>query len=173
MYGTIARVLWVLNAVSTSFSQELIGDETKPAPAAAASGSKEMKSGSIVITPGILYASSLVGGEFEFGVSKIASFMFGVGFIGADAGVGFHVLNKEHMDLSINALADYMPALQSVLPEICFSVRGFFGQSARVGLGGRIGISIITNTIDVNGHHYTAGGPMLTYCIGVPIRVKN
>jgi len=43
MYGTIARVLWVLNAVSTSFSQELIGDETKPAPAAAASGSKEMK----------------------------------------------------------------------------------------------------------------------------------
>jgi hypothetical protein len=167
----VAAAFCVLNVIP-AFSEELIGDENSPTSVANTTDFKGVKKGSILITPGILYASSLVGGEVEFGLAKFISLMFGAGFIGADGGVVFHVLNKNHINLTINCLGDFMPALQSVLPEVSFGVRGFFGRSARVGVGGRIGIAIITNTISVSGIHYTAGAPMLTYCIGVPIRVK-
>ncbi len=138
---------------------------------------KGFKQGSIFVNAGFMYGSSLIGGEFEFGLARFLGLEIGGGFVGANAGMNLHVLPKKHLDLCLSALADYMPALEAVLPDFNLIVRGFFGSSARVGICGRIGVAICTVNKSVGAYQitveYKRGAPMLTYALGVAIKAKK
>jgi len=134
---------------------------------------ESFRTGSIYLNAGVLYGSSLAGIDAEFGVNRVIGFIVGGGFVGLNAGMTFHVLSKKHIDLFIAATGDYMPGLKTVVPDISFNVRGFFGKRARAGVCGKIGIAVVTVNRTLNGLHYEAGMPMLTYAIGVPIKIKN
>jgi hypothetical protein len=135
------------------------------------------KEGSVYMNVGVMYASALIGAEFEFGLSRALGFEVGLGLVGANAGLNFHVLSKEKVDLYLSAAADYMPGLGAICPDFAFNVRGFFGQAARAGLCAKLGIAICTVnkslTLGSTTLNYKKGMPMLTYSIGVPIKLKR
>jgi hypothetical protein len=133
--------------------------------------------GSIVANVGFMYASSLIGGEFEFGVAKNLGVQVGAGLFGGNAGIRVHPYSRKHIDMFISGTANYMPALQAVLPAVNFNLHGYFGNSARVGVGGMIGIMMCTvDKTLTNGStslRYRPGQLMLSYALGVPIKIKR
>lgn len=162
---------------------ETIGDESAYAADEQATSVRKLDRdngfgrGSVVANAGFMYGSSLVGGEFEFGVAKIFGLQVGGGFVGANAGANVHVFSRKHIDLYLSGTANYMPGLQAVLPAVTWNVRGFFGSGARVGVCGMIGVAVctVTTVVEVSGTslRYTPGQVMLSYAIGVPIKVKK
>ncbi|MBD3314350.1 MAG: hypothetical protein GF344_01070 [Chitinivibrionales bacterium] len=132
--------------------------------------------GSIVMNVGFLYAASLVGVDWEFGLGKRVGFHAGLGFVGAAAGFNFHIVTEPLGDVYIDLSGEYFPALQAVLPAITINSRVFFGSRRRAGLCAKLGLAFITVdktlTMGSNRQDYTAGTPMLYYAIGIPIRVN-
>jgi hypothetical protein len=133
--------------------------------------------GSMILNTGFLYASSHIGCEFEVGINKILGIGLGFGYIGANCSANFHVYSKKYVDLYIGIAADYIHEIEIVVPEISFNFRGFLSEKARIGGCGKIGIAIGTQDKSFKKFgktiHVKKARPMLTYSIGIPIKLKT
>lgn len=132
------------------------------------------RNGTQFLNIGLFYGSALVGVDYEYGFNKVFGIQAGGGLLGADAGVNIHFLPKKHVDMYVCIDANYMPGY-AVVPGINLGMRGLFGKSARVGVGGELGFMIGTaeKTFSFGGTtvHYTPGEILINFALGVPVRI--
>jgi hypothetical protein len=127
-------------------------------------------SGTQFITPGFLYANSLIGVEYEIGLNRILGLQVGAGFIGAEFGAVLHMIARSNFDLHL--IADGNVALGvGVWPGISLGMRGLFGKAARAGLGGKVGVAFCTSYFYSGNVYHEPGDPLLIIAIGAPIRI--
>jgi hypothetical protein len=127
-------------------------------------------SGTQFITPGFLYANSLVGVEYEIGLNRVLGLQVGAGFIGAEFGAVVHMIARSNFDLHL--IADGNVAFGvGVLPGISLGMRGLFGKAARAGLGGKIGVAFCTTYFYSGNVYHEPGDPLIIIGIGAPIRI--
>ncbi|MBD3314187.1 MAG: hypothetical protein GF344_00230 [Chitinivibrionales bacterium] len=133
--------------------------------------------GSVVMSVGFMYANSLVGADFEFGLGERTGLHVGLGFIGATAGFNVHMLTRPIVDMYLDFSGEYMPGLQTVLPAMTLNTRLFFGSRRRAGLCAKFGLAIVTmdKTLEANGmsYDYEPGMPIIAFGLGIPVRISN
>lgn len=168
------KVLIILFAfASISLAEtEIIGTEDLPPAKTKQINKSSFHKGANILNPGFLgYGGSLIGFEYEYGILDFLGIQIGGGFLGINAGPNFHVLRAKHADLYFAPNVVFIPGV-FYLPCINFASRFYFGQAARVGISGIIGIGFIGNDVSVGNVHYDAGQPAFNIGIGVPIRIN-
>lgn len=154
---------------------EVIGDEGGAPRKETVNEYSGFGRGSHVITPGLLYGSSLIGVDYEFGITRFLGIQIGGGFVGADAGVNIHILPKKNFDMFFVLDGNFLPGL-GVFPGLNLGMRGLFGDRAKVGIAGEIGfmVSTVDRNFEAFGQKvgYKKGDILLNFAIGVPIRIR-
>ncbi|MBD3391709.1 MAG: hypothetical protein GF418_06585 [Chitinivibrionales bacterium] len=86
---------------------------------------------------------SLIGLDFEYGLSYLLGMQIGLGASGINAGANFHVASDMKKDMFFSALAIYLPGFEHlVMPSLSFATRWYFGSEYRVGLSAGVGIAM-------------------------------
>jgi hypothetical protein len=134
----------------------------------------KFKKGSLFVNAGILFGCGAFGGEAEFGIWDKLGLQAGAGLLGLNAGSNFHIFSTGRNDLTVGMLADYLPGIKTVVPEINLGYRFFPGKKGRVGLSLRCGLafSTVDDSIEDGDIRVTfkKGYPFLMYAVGVSIK---
>jgi len=121
------------------FAQEVSGELETPGTRLDIGFDQDSK----ILTTGLLYGGSIIGVDFEYGLSRAIGVKFGVGIPGADVGFNVHLASDLRKDLYFSFTGIYEPALENLfMPAAEFGMRWYIGRAARVGIGIEAGTAV-------------------------------